>query len=59
MIRMRHIEGSKRIEMAADREVQTDYQAHSEGYAWFIALMKWGTIISVITGAAVVVMISS
>lgn len=45
--------------MAADREVHTDYQAHSEGYSRFIALMKWGTIISAVTGALVVVMISS
>lgn len=45
--------------MAAERDVQTDYQAHSRDYSGFVKLMKWGTIISLITGAIVVVMISS
>ena len=45
--------------MAADRDVQTDFQAHSRDYSGFVKLMKWGTILALITGAFVVVMISS
>jgi hypothetical protein len=45
--------------MAADREVQNDYKAHTEGYSSFVRLMKWGTILSLIAGAIVVLMISS
>jgi hypothetical protein len=49
----------KRTEMAAEREVQTDAQAHVRDYSRFIALMKWGTIVSFLVGALVVVLISS
>ncbi|HEX8215408.1 MAG TPA: hypothetical protein VF582_08060 [Allosphingosinicella sp.] len=45
--------------MAAEREVQTDAQAHVRDYSRFIALMKWGTIVSFLVGALVVVLISS
>ena len=45
--------------MAAKREVHTDNEAHVRDYSRFVALMKWGTIISLIIGAFVVVMISS
>jgi hypothetical protein len=45
--------------MAADGEVQNDYQAHTKGYERFIGLMKWGTILSFITGAIVVLIIAS
>jgi hypothetical protein len=51
-------EDPKRIEMAAQREVQTDTQAHVRDYSRFIALMKWGTIISFLIGALVVVLIA-
>lgn len=45
--------------MAAERDVQNDYQAHSKGYSLFIGLMKWGTILSFITAAIVVLIIAS
>lgn len=45
--------------MAADREVQTDVQAHVKSYSRFAAMMKWGTIISFVIAALVVIAISS
>ena len=46
--------------MAAERDaVQPDTQAHVRDYSRFISLMKWGTIISFLTGALVVILISS
>jgi hypothetical protein len=45
--------------MAAEHEVQTDTQAHVRDYSRFVGLMKWGTIISFLLGALVVVLISS
>ena len=48
----------KRICMAAEREVQTDTQAHVRDYSRFISLMKWGTIISFLVGALVVFLIA-
>jgi len=44
--------------MAAEREVQTDTQAHVRDYSRFIGLMKWGTIISFIIAAIVVLLIA-
>ena len=52
-------EDPKRIDMAAEREVQTDTQAHVRDYSRFLGLMKWGTIFSFVIGAIVVVLISS
>jgi hypothetical protein len=49
---------AKRIEMAAEREVQTDTQAHVRDYSRFVGLMKWGTIISFLVGAFVVFLIA-
>lgn len=45
--------------MAAEHEVQTDAQAHVRDYSLFVWLMKWGTIISFIIGAIVVLIIAS
>lgn len=45
--------------MAAEGDVHNDYQAHSKGYERFLVLMKWGTILSAITGAIVVLIIAS
>ena len=45
--------------MAAEREVQTDTQAHVRDYSRFISLMKWGSIVSFVLGAIVVLLISS
>jgi hypothetical protein len=45
--------------MATDREVQADVQAHVKSYSSFAWMMKWGTIISFIIAAIVVIIISS
>jgi len=44
--------------MAADRDTN-DVQAHVKSYSSFAAMMKWGTIISLIVAAIVVIIISS
>ncbi len=45
--------------MAADREAQTDLKAHVNSYNRFSAMMKWGTIVSFILAAIVVILIST
>ena len=45
--------------MAGNGEVQNDYPAHEQGYGLFTGLMKWGTIISLVVAAAVVLIIAS
>lgn len=45
--------------MAAEREVHSDTQAHARDYSLFVGLMKWGTIISFLIAAVVVLIISS
>jgi hypothetical protein len=45
--------------MAAEGEVKTDYEAHSKGYDFFIGLMKWGTITTLIVAAIVVLIIGN
>jgi hypothetical protein len=45
--------------MAADREVQADLQAHVKSYSSFAWMMKWGTIVSFIVAAIVVLLIAS
>lgn len=45
--------------MAAEGEVKNDYKAHMKGYERFLGLMKWGSILSFITGAIVVLIIAS
>jgi Bacterial aa3 type cytochrome c oxidase subunit IV len=45
--------------MAADGEVRHEVEAHERGYSLFTAMMKWGTIISFIVAAVVVVLIAS
>lgn len=45
--------------MAAERDVQTDVKAHVKSYASFAAMMKWGTIISFVLTAIVVIIIST
>jgi len=45
--------------MAGNGEVQNDYPAHERGYTLFTALIKWGTIISFVAAAAVVLVIAS
>ena len=45
--------------MAAEHEVHSDTQAHVRDYSRFVRLMKWGTIVSFLIGALVVVIIAS
>jgi hypothetical protein len=45
--------------MAVDREGQNDLQAHFKSYSSFSWMMKWGTILSAIVAAIVVLIISS
>jgi hypothetical protein len=45
--------------MAADGNTQDDMKAHVKSYSHFAAMMKWGTILSFITGMLVVIIISS
>jgi hypothetical protein len=45
--------------MAAEREAQTDIKAHVSSYNLFSAMMKWGTILSFILTAIVVILISN
>jgi hypothetical protein len=43
--------------MAADGEIQTHMKDHKRGYTLFVALMKWGTIISAVVAFIVVFLI--
>ena len=45
--------------MAADTENGMDYPAHEGSYAGFASLMKWGTILSFVAAAIVVLIIAS
>lgn len=45
--------------MAAEGETNENFRAHMRGYDRFLGLMKWGTILSFITGAVVVLIIAS
>ncbi|HST36972.1 MAG TPA: aa3-type cytochrome c oxidase subunit IV [Allosphingosinicella sp.] len=45
--------------MATDAETRKDLRAHETSYARFISMMKWGTILSVLTGALVIYVISN
>jgi hypothetical protein len=59
LIWMRQALKRMRFEMAAEGDVKNDYQAHSKGYERFLGLMKWGTILSFIATAIVVLLIAS
>jgi hypothetical protein len=43
--------------MAAEGELDKEVSVHRKGYEGFLFLMKWGTIISVITGFIVILLI--
>jgi|GEM_PF-2487304 len=43
--------------MAADGDAK-DMKAHAASYARFISMMKWGTALSLLTGAIVVLIIA-
>ncbi|MDP9416039.1 MAG: aa3-type cytochrome c oxidase subunit IV [Pseudomonadota bacterium] len=45
--------------MAAEGNTPEDFKAHFKSYSSFATMMKWGTILSFITGMVVVVIISS
>ena len=45
--------------MAAPGDTQKEMRAHEGTYSLFIGLMKWGTILSVITAVAVIFIIAS
>jgi hypothetical protein len=48
--------GSRR--MASD-ETAKDFRAHENSYHRFLFMMKWGTILSVITGFLVILIIAN
>ena len=43
--------------MAAQGDNETDVIAHRKGYEGFLFLMKWGAIISIVTGFIVILLI--
>ena len=45
--------------MATEPDNAMDYKHHEKSYSLFAALMKWGTIASVVVAAIVVVLISN
>jgi hypothetical protein len=45
--------------MAVEVDANTDIQSHVKSYDRFSAMMKWGTIVSFIVAALVVIIISS
>ncbi|HEY0625951.1 MAG TPA: aa3-type cytochrome c oxidase subunit IV [Allosphingosinicella sp.] len=45
--------------MAREGEVTNDQKAHVRSYSTFVGLMKWGTILSFIAAAIVVLIIAS
>ena len=44
--------------MAAELDLEKETASHKRGYSGFIALMKWGTILSAITALIVVFLIA-
>jgi hypothetical protein len=45
------------MHMAADLDLEKETAVHRKGYVGFINMMKWGTVISVIIAAIVVLII--
>lgn len=45
--------------MAADGEATKEMRAHESSYVRFLFMMKWGTILSLITGFLVILIIST
>jgi hypothetical protein len=43
--------------MAAHGENDTDVISHRKGYEGFLFLMKWGAIVSIVTGFIVILLI--
>jgi hypothetical protein len=44
--------------MAGEGEVRQEVAVHERGYAGFVTMMKWGTIISLLTGLIVIFLIA-
>jgi hypothetical protein len=44
--------------MAAEGDLQQEVVAHRRGYEAFVGLMKWGTIISLVTALIVIFLIA-
>ena len=44
--------------MAADLDLEKETVTHKRGYEGFVAMMKWGTILSAITALIVIFVIS-
>ncbi|HYD37532.1 MAG TPA: aa3-type cytochrome c oxidase subunit IV [Allosphingosinicella sp.] len=44
--------------MAAEGELDKEIVTHRKGYEGFIFLMKWGAIVSVVTGLIVILLIA-
>jgi hypothetical protein len=45
--------------MAGNSEAQNDMPAHVATYSGFLSLLKWGAILSFITGFSVILLIAS
>lgn len=45
--------------MASEGQLDGELQAHAKSYSAFSAMMKWGTIVSFVVAAIVVLIISS
>lgn len=43
--------------MAAEGEMEKEVVTHRKGYEGFLFLMKWGTIVSLVTGLIVILLI--
>ena len=50
--------GETEDRMAVEGDAPAEIKAHASGYSLFVALMKWGAIISFILAAIVVLIIS-
>ena len=44
--------------MAGTSETQQEMAVHEKGYVKFLAMMKWGAILSLLTGLIVVLLIA-
>ena len=44
--------------MAAEGDTKEEFTAHAKSYSLFAAMMKWGTIISFVIAAIVVLIIA-
>ena len=59
LIRKRATGSDQEDQMAAERDVQGDIQAHVKSYSAFAGMMKWSTIVAFIVAAIVVLLIAS